>query len=559
MKNGGASKKLNSPFGASELITSLTEQSKVFLFAYSTQLKNLVSWTPNAKEILGVDDERITKDSNLFLRHVHPDDRFLLMKDLELALANREEYRATYRWIRPDNQETRWVHCRANYMEREDDQAYEGFMIDLSEEFTGSVGSLAGPDSIGTVLSVFSTTVLILDQDLRIIRINKPKEQKPFDFGDPQFNFENFRIGRYLIDCFSNAEIKSHYQKELDRVLLGKEKIFTQRIASTNRVYNIEIRPLNNEANKNLLLSITDISESVNLERRLAELQKTEGLRLLAAAVSHNFNNALQSILGQAAIIKNHSDNTKLVQEACNSITDIIKRTSDLTKQLHKLDHTNKEELVPVDLNLTLMAAINKVDNLFSSGTKIDVTFGSPGVVLAVQEELIDCITSVLKNARDFLASKGQISVRTEDVTLDEFEIEDLPAGNYSKLSITDTGQGMEEEAKLRCLEPFFTTKEKDPATGVGLKGEGLGLSSTHGVIRKFNGALNIKTSIGTGTNISIYLPHKNKNRNKTYRSKPSEAKDKNPKILVIDDDRTVLKTMSAILKRFRLPISSYQ
>ena len=135
------------------IIESLTDRSHLFIFAYSPQHRALISWSKNAEEVLGVKDISIARDGNLFLRHVHPDDRFLLMTDLENALKGKESYRATYRWIRPDNNELRWLHCRAQLVRRETEEVFEGIMIDLSHEFTGSVAKVAGADSVATVLA----------------------------------------------------------------------------------------------------------------------------------------------------------------------------------------------------------------------------------------------------------------------------------------------------------------------------------------------------------------------------------------------------------------------
>ena len=154
----------------SDLIDSLTTGAHLFLFAYSPEVQALVSWSANASAVLGLADSTIMRDGNLFLRHVHPDDRFLLMTDLENALAGKTHYRAAYRWIRPDTNEVRWLHCRASLVERDNQPLFEGTIIDLSDKITGPVSRVAGPDSLATVLDAFSTTVIVLDSELRVLR-----------------------------------------------------------------------------------------------------------------------------------------------------------------------------------------------------------------------------------------------------------------------------------------------------------------------------------------------------------------------------------------------------
>ena len=115
------------------LVDLLAISSEFFIFSYSAALKSLVTWSDNARVVLGVDDRRIARDGNLFLRHVHQDDRFQLQNDLENALAGKFSFRATYRWIRPDNNEQRWLHCRAALKRANHSELLEGIILDISD------------------------------------------------------------------------------------------------------------------------------------------------------------------------------------------------------------------------------------------------------------------------------------------------------------------------------------------------------------------------------------------------------------------------------------------
>lgn len=533
-----------------ELIDSLTDRADVFIFGYSPKLKSLLTWSKNAEQVLGVKDVAIARDGNLFLRHVHPDDRFLLMTDLEQALKGKSPYRATYRWIRPDNNEVRWLHCRAGISGSGDARIFDGMIVDLSNEFTGSVGKIAGPDSVATVLAAFPTTVFTVDSDLRLLRINRPRDEFPFNFGDPTFRLEAFRIGRPILSCFGDPDQRAHYEARTREVLEGKIPFYRTRIANGETVLSLEITPLSElNAVAGLLFVVSDVTEIVRLERQLTELQKAEGLRLLAAGVAHNFNNALQSIVGQAAAIHSHPEKREVVEQASQAIIDVVSRTSELTRQLAVFDDSKSSTPTPVDLNLVTMAAVNKIEDLFSGGMKVGVAFGTPGLVLARQEALAHAIEAILRNARESMSAGGTLAIKTYQVTLREFEIDALSAGRYAKLSITDTGQGMGSETKKRCFEPFYTTKERDPSTGVGLKGEGLGLSKALAVIRDLGGAMNIESHPGSGTSVSIYLPmHESagadSSEDESLPASPSFPVD----LLLVDDDVMVLKTVEAIL-----------
>lgn len=535
------------------LIDTLTSRARIFLFSYSIKYKSVISWSDNSAEVLGVKDFAIARDGNLFLRHVHPDDRYLLMTDLEQALNQKKEYRATYRWIRPDNNEVRWLHCRAGSSSHEGDILFEGMIIDLSNEFTGEVSQLAGPDSVGAILAAFPAMVFTIDRDMRLLRINRSRFKEGFDFGDPNFKLEQFRIGRPLLSSFSDKDLRENYQRILQDLLDGKNEHYRSRITLGKEVYSLEIMPLSNRGIiEGLLFNISDITESVRLEQHVSQLQKIEGLGLLAAGVAHNFNNALQGILGQAAILVNHPENKELVKQAGSSIMDIVDRSSDLTRQLIVFNEKNTGSQVPSDLNTVAMAAMSKVQDLFGNGIKVAVTFGSTPKVSIDEEQLVEALEAIIRNAKESIPadhpSPASITVRTSSITLADMEINDLKGGSYAKVSISDSGRGMADTTKNRCLEPFFTTKERDPETGVGIKSVGLGLSKAFAIVRKQGGGITVESKEGVGTVVCIYLPAIERENSTKDDSLPIATIVPNPEILVIDDDRMVLDTIGRLL-----------
>ena len=541
----------------SDLVSTLTDKADFFIFSYSPSAKTLVSWSDNSEKILGAKDVSIARDGNLFLRHAHPDDRFVLLGELEKALRGESSYRCTYRWIRPDNNEIRWMHCRAALTKRGGEELLEGIILDLSGEFTGSTGKLAGLDSVNTILAAFPIMVFTLDKDLRIARMNRPAESSVFSFGDSDFKANNFRIGRPLLDCFADESQRSHYEYILQQIISGKMPYHRTRVFQGNSVQSLEMTPLSEQdIVEGILCTVSDISETVRLERQLAELQKVDGLKLLAAGVAHHFNNALQSIVGQATAIHSHPQNLNLVQEASQSIMDVVNKSSELSRQLFVFGENSGSILQEVDINTAVMAATSHIDDLLSSGFKVGVVFGNVSRVKAKQTELVEAIEAVIRNARDSMLSdtnrsdKGRnLSVKTYETTLKDLEVADLKAGRYARIAISDSGKGMAEKEKRRCFDPFFTTKETDQRSGINLGGAGLGLSKTYSIIRAFGGAITAESKAGHGSLFSIYLPLALSENSDTQQTPLLSAEAPAPQILVIDDDSLVLGTVSSMLQ----------
>jgi nitrogen-specific signal transduction histidine kinase/ActR/RegA family two-component response regulator len=548
-------KSLNSnnqnPTPGRTIIDLLVNNTELFIFSYSIKKKSLLFWSENAEKILGVKDVAIARDANLFLRHVHPDDRFALLTELESAFSGNGAYRATYRWIRPDSDEIRWLHCRAQTSEHDGEKTLDGSIIDLSREFTGEMSKMAGPDSVQSLLAALPTLVCTIDRDLRVIRLNRADGGQIFNFGDDQFKFEDVRIGRPLFGLLSNQALKKEYEDICRGILNKKIPLYSRRIALEENVFTLEIAPLiDKQEIQGLLLTVTDISKMVHLEREMANLQRAEGLRLLAAGVAHNFNNTLQGILGHAAILQNHADNKLLVEKAGAAITDLVQRASELNKQLLNYQSESQSDLESLDINTVVMEAINSVSDLFTSGLKVTVSFGNPEKIKTKRAPLADSILAIIKNAKEALAKtpnqSRSMAIKTGQVYLAPNELPELASGDYVQLSISDSGTGMEDETLKRCFEPFFTTKERDSATGVGIKPSGLGLPKALANIKELGGSVSIQSAKEIGTSVAIFLPLSEATQ--TQESKITPIHRINPQVLIVDDDRMVLETIETLI-----------
>jgi CheY-like chemotaxis protein len=121
-------------------------------------------------------------------------------------------------------------------------------------------------------------------------------------------------------------------------------------------------------------------------------------------------------------------------------------------------------------------------------------------------------ITNLLMNAKEAIEGRndGMVSIAVSRVRLRSAEVDpELPPGVYVRVDVKDNGHGMNAEQQLRCFEPFYTTKNVDPGTGVGLSGSGLGLSAAYSIVKQHNGLITVSSEVGEGSTFSIYLPLK--------------------------------------------------
>ena len=250
-----------------------------------------------------------------------------------------------------------------------------------------------------------------------------------------------------------------------------------------------------------VLMAATDLREQRAVERALLQAQRLEAMGQVAGGIAHDFNNLLTVMTGYVSILQR-----TLADDAARGLVDSIDtavgRAAGLTQQL--LGFTRQvDDAVEVDLAATtrdLQVVLTRV-----VGPRIAVRAElppAPVLILADPSEVEQIILNLSLNARDALGDAGDITLCVETAEVDDEAAAALGVapGAYATLSVSDNGPGMPDEVRSRCLEPFFTTKERGT-------GSGLGLSSVYGLTAERGGALTIDTAVGQGTTMRIWLP----------------------------------------------------
>jgi PAS domain S-box-containing protein len=246
-----------------------------------------------------------------------------------------------------------------------------------------------------------------------------------------------------------------------------------------------------------------DVTGSKELERRFLQAQKMEAMGTLASGVAHDFNNVLGviSLLGDA-MVRKLPEGSPLRGKA-QQILETTERGANLTRQL--LAFTRQQVLEPrvVDLN-DLVHGLNKMlVRLLGEDVELaTVLTDSLTPVLIDPGQFEHVLVNMAVNARDAMPQGGRLTITTAKVEIGAQQLDGLtvPAGRYVLLGVSDTGCGMDPETQIRAFEPFFTTKP------VG-RGTGLGLSTVFGIVRQSGGYVHLRSEVGVGTTVEIYLP----------------------------------------------------
>ncbi|MDR2337923.1 MAG: response regulator [Deltaproteobacteria bacterium] len=281
------------------------------------------------------------------------------------------------------------------------------------------------------------------------------------------------------------------------------------------------------------------------------EEDKLKALGLLAGSVAHDLNNILTGILGNISLLKVILKDQTECADYLEAIDNSAKKSAQITQQILEFVRGNVGRQQQVNLSALIKNIIQACRGTLSQEVKIVFhNTAQDFLVMGDETQLHQVVLNLIVNAQNALENEGTIDIFLEAEKLYQplfFGGQSIPAGNYLRLTVTDTGSGMSEEVAKKIFEPFFTTKDKN--------GTGLGLAIVHNFIQAHNGLVRVFSRIGAGTSFQIYLPDICGQVATAVKSNivADEAKPTIPKgqerILVVDDEDTVRTVLQKSLE----------
>ena len=293
-----------------------------------------------------------------------------------------------------------------------------------------------------------------------------------------------------------------------------------------------------------IITIVRDITELKALTSKIQQVQRFEAIGSLAGGIAHDFNNLLMGIQGRISLMSLDIANSLPNLEHIQAIEGYIQSASNLTKQLLGLARGGKYEVSPIDINELVIASsamFGRTKKEIQIHTKCQE---SALVVEADRGQIEQVLLNVYINAWQAMPpTGGDIYLETKSVALDETycKSRQIETGRYVKVSVTDTGIGMDEVTRLQVFDPFFTTKDKG-------RGTGLGLASAYGIIKNHGGTITVYSEIGHGTTFNIYLPQSVKQSQPENRVERDIIKGKET-ILFVDDEALIIDVGQAMLE----------
>jgi len=320
-------------------------------------------------------------------------------------------------------------------------------------------------------------------------------------------------------------------------------------VTKTGKQFNVEVwsSAITFQGKHCSLGFIIDVSEAKRLRSQLFQAQKMEAVGTLAGGVAHDFNNILQVALGYSELLLGDEKLPEPYEADLAKIHESAKRGSDLVQRLLTFSRKTESKPQPLDLNRRVKEVQKMLERTIPKMIEIRVSLSEDlSIIFADQTQVDQVLMNLAVNARDAMPEGGKLVIATQNVTLDDDYARThagAKPGTYVQLSVSDTGDGMDNETLQHIFEPFYTTKEAG-------KGTGLGLAMVYGIVKQHDGYIACYSEPGQGTTFKIYFPaviSEEKREEPRIRTMPRGGSET---ILLVDDEEMIRDIGSRILTK---------
>jgi two-component system, cell cycle sensor histidine kinase and response regulator CckA len=379
-----------------------------------------------------------------------------------------------------------------------------GIQTDATARIRAAAALRASEARTRGIINTAFDAIITIDEHGTIESVN-PATERMFGYAADELLGHNVRVLMPEPYRREHDDYLERYRRTGERHLIGTQReLAALRKDGTVFPVHLSVGEIALEGRQVFTGIVHDLTVRKDLERQLFQSQKMEAIGVLAGGVAHDFNNLLTVIMGYADLLIATIPLEGTTGEALTMIKKTGERAAALTRQL--LIFSRKQVLEPVVLDLnTIVRELSKMLRRMIGDDIELVTRLAPdlGRAKADPSQVEQVLLNLAVNARDAMPRGGSLTIETANADLDEAFTRphpDLPPGPYVRLTMRDTGVGMDEATKARIFEPFFTTKELG-------KGTGLGLATVYGIVKQSGGHVAVESAPARGATFHVYLP----------------------------------------------------
>ena len=439
------------------------------------------------------------------------------------------------------------LQCMARTIDWKGQRAAQITLLDFTERKRTEDALRLSEMRLSGILDISAEAIISVDQDQTIVMFNQGARNI---FG---YDAEE-AIGKpldMLLPGRVRAVHRSHVEgfdesRETTRLMMTERgEISGLRKDGTEFPAEASISKLDLGGQKVFTVTLRDVSERRRAEEQLRQAQKMEAVGQLTGGIAHDFNNLLGIMLGNAEILSERIGDDRQVQAVIRAAT----RGAELTQRM--LAFSRQQPLQPkaIDVGALADGMAELLRRTLGETIAIKIATGKNLWTATADPGLVEnALLNLALNARDAMPDGGTLIIETGNATLDETYAatrDDVTAGDYVLLSVTDTGTGMAPEVLSHVFEPFYTTKD------IG-KGSGLGLSMVYGFAKQSGGHIAIYSELGKGTTVSLYLPRTRAEAESSEVAPEAEApRGRGEAVLVVEDDEDIRALVAHVLEGF--------
>jgi signal transduction histidine kinase/DNA-binding response OmpR family regulator len=295
-------------------------------------------------------------------------------------------------------------------------------------------------------------------------------------------------------------------------------------------------------------------AERIELQQHLQRSQKLEALGTLAAGIAHDFNNILGAMIGYAELALLKTPEGSKSRDSIGMVLTAGERAKDLVKQILAFSRQTEEERKPIQITHIVNEVIKFMRASLPTTIEIHKDIGSDiGIILADPVQIHQVLMNLFTNAHHAMSQEGGVlDIQISSVNLGPETAAappDLKPGLYVRVTVRDTGYGMDALTLARIFDPYFTTKEKGVGTG-------LGLAVVHGIVQKYGGGIAVQSEPGRGTQFELYFPVVQK-ESVAERPIQKDLPTGHERILLVDDDQLHLEVVQKTLEYLGYDVES--
>ncbi len=402
--------------------------------------------------------------------------------------------------------------------------------------------------SIDSILDIISDPVFLFrlsqDKRLHLIMVNAPACEI-LNYTKEQL------LGEQLteIHLFKNPE-------KISNILLGlseknsvifENKLITKEGKEITAEFGSQIIEYQQERT---LLVIAQNTDNHILREKLKRIDKLEAVGLMTGGIAHDFNNVLTGIIGLTELSMRELKEDHIVNMYLKTILQKSDSASGLVRKLMFFSKDSSQKNTSTDINALLKGTVNFIhryigeDIIFDINPEKDIDY-----IFADHTAIEQIVTNLILNARDAMPVGGSITIKTRNMrpsNIKSIDRNKFKEKSYVLLSIADSGIGMDEEIQNKMYEPFFSTKESEQGTG-------LGLATVNEIVKEHQGFIECTSTIGEGTTFDIYFPSSSKSAENSikYESNSNDSLRGTETLLVVEDDLDLLHNFKTTLGNF--------